>query len=83
MPEYSPVLPIVLSAIPALLSRNTIGLLLVGGIVGYQLTLLKIVSSFANLFLYLGAKSYGLANDNDFGWIVCWIVRLRASLLDK
>ncbi|VDM20616.1 unnamed protein product, partial [Hydatigera taeniaeformis] len=33
MPEYSPVLPLFLSSLPALLSRNTVGLLVVGGIV--------------------------------------------------
>ncbi|VDN97932.1 unnamed protein product [Rodentolepis nana] len=33
LPEFSPVLPVVLSAIPGLLSRNAVGLLVVGGIV--------------------------------------------------
>ncbi|KAM7535614.1 hypothetical protein Aperf_G00000092184 [Anoplocephala perfoliata] len=55
MPQYSPVLPVVLSTATALLSRNTIGLLVVGGIVlkatGWRIIMI-LGGLYAGLYVY-------------------------------
>lgn len=68
MPEYSPVLPAVLSAIPTLLSRNAVGLLVVGGIVSFSiLTLLTNYQQY--LFCDFGRRSSKLQAGE---WSLFW-----------